>query len=102
VAVKQIIISKTKGEWAYIQEKLLELGSKTTLASYITCESKKLHEKFKECPDCISPASGERIENRPYIPITTYQKLEPIALKMGIPVSAVIDRLIISPILLPH
>jgi hypothetical protein len=98
-SVIPISISKTAGEWEIINQKISESG-KENLSEYIRGEVRKLQIKFRECPECITPATGgTAITKRPYIPIYYYAEIKLIALRMSIPVSSVIDELIISPLL---
>lgn len=91
-------ISKTSGEWELIDEKIN--GKKLNV--YLRSEVNKLIVSFKDCPDCISCAAGEKKERRPTISRKQYEEIEKIAEKMQITPSKVIDRLIISPLLLPE
>jgi hypothetical protein len=97
-SVKSVVIKKTEGEWEVIEKKIECLGRKN-LSNFLRCEIIKLNRRFTECPNCVSPSSGEKVTKRPYIPITVYKDLEKIAIKMQVPVTVVIDRLIITPIL---
>lgn len=97
---KQLSVSKTKGEWSLIQEKVIAAGKKD-LNAYIRCEAMKIKKAFKKNPSWVTYAKGERIEKRPYLPLSMYEDLDIIAMQMKIPVSTLIDRLIIEPMLLP-
>lgn len=95
---KTLSITKTTGEWETIQNKI-ELDGKRDLNGFLRSKVKKLIDDFKKCPHCITSAKGKRIEKRPHITIDQYQDLKPIARKMKLPVSKIIDKLIISPLL---
>ncbi len=97
---KQLSVKKTEGEWTKI-DVIVSASGKKDLNAYIRCEALKIKKAFGECPEQVTPAKGVRIEKRPYIPLTIYAALEPLALRMGVPVSSVIDRFIIDPMLLP-
>ena len=99
-STRQLSVSKTAGEWSLIDKKVKESG-KSDLNTYIRCEAIKLKNAFTKSPSCITNAEGERIEKRPYLPVTIYEELNVIAVRMRVPVSTVIDRLIIEPMLLP-
>lgn len=97
----RIFITKTKGEWQAIVIILSELRKKAGLPSYVRNESSRLIRDFKDCPDCITPAEGEKVQREFCIPDDEYEELLKIAEKMKITVSSVIDDLVISPLLLP-
>lgn len=79
----------------------MKSANKKTLSKFLRSEIAALIKAYEECNQCITPAKGKTIEKRPYIFIDQYEKLEEISKKMKVPVGVVIDRLIISPMLLP-
>lgn len=95
---KQLSISKTKGEWELINKIVSDSGKKN-LNDFLKCEVVKLKKQYDDCPQCITKANGRKVEKRPYLPISIYCHLEILALKMKIPESAVVDKLIIQPLL---
>lgn len=95
---KPIYLIKTEGEWDAIEKAISKMGRKN-LNKFIRTEANKLGNAYIECPDCITQASGEKLEKRPKIPIESYKKLEKIAKRMDVKVSTVIDILIILPLL---
>lgn len=97
---KWLSISKTEGEWEIIDQKI-RLLNKSNLLSYLRSEVPKLQRKIEDCPECISNANGEIKERRPYIDKYQYETIKKIAVKMKVHPSVVIDRLLISPLLLP-
>jgi len=100
-STKQLSISKTAGEWELIERKIAESGRKD-LNHYIRCESIKIKNAFRNNPTSITNArGGDKIEKRPSLSTTTYNDIEKIAILMKIPVSVLIDRFIINPILTP-
>jgi hypothetical protein len=97
-AIRPINISRTEGEWEYIQKKVRQLG-KTTLNSYIIAEIHRLKTEFEDCRECITPASGRKITKRPEVHISALNDLIEISVLMDKPISAVINELIIVPLL---
>jgi hypothetical protein len=96
--VKSVSLSRTKGEWDYILSKVSERGKKN-LSAYILSEINKLKNDFNDCPCCVTPASGIKIEKRPYISVNALAELEPLSIKMNKPISSIIDEFIIAPLL---
>lgn len=97
---KSIFISKTQWEWDIISQKIADLGKKN-LITFIRHEVRKLGNNYKNdsCP--IKEDFGKKICKRPSISTSSYEKLHDISTKMKIPVSSVVDRLIIQPLLRP-
>lgn len=95
--MKPIIITKTRGEWDLIYDKI----GKKKLTNFIRSEVRKLGNAYEKNPLVVCPADGEKIDKRPYIPQDSYDKLKIISQKMKIPVSSVVDKLIIQPLLHP-
>jgi hypothetical protein len=93
----KVKLSRTRAEWKVIQGKM----KKKNLNSFIRSEVKKIAEKHNECPCCVTPAEGERVEKRFDIDRETYAVFEEIAKKMHKPVASVIDDFIIVPLLIP-
>jgi len=100
ITAKQLSISKTPGEWVAIEKRVIESG-KSDLNCYIRSEAMKIKMAYNKNPNCIPAALGNRVEKRPYLSRSIYEELSPIAIRLGVPVSTVIDRLIIAPLLLP-
>lgn len=99
-STKLLSVSKTPGEWALIKKRVTESGKKD-LNHYIHTEAIKIKLAFRNNPSSITSAYGERIEKRPSLRTTIYEELEIIARIMQVPVSTLIDRFIIDPILTP-
>lgn len=97
---QRLSIRKTKGEWDIIGRVVSEKNKKD-LGCFLRSEIIRLVKEFEECPDCITIAKGNPKTKRPYIFIHQLKELEPIAKKMKVDVSTVIDRLIIAPLLMP-
>lgn len=101
LSTKTVTITTTEGEWDHIQDMIKKMG-KTNISSYIISETHRLTNIFKDCPHCITRASGAKMEKRPAIPISSLAAIEEIARFMNRPVSAVINELIIAPLLRPE
>lgn len=95
---KRVKIKKTDGEWTAINKKI----NGRTFSSYVNSRIQKLNDDFKKCPECITPASGNRIEKVHYVNPSVYESLTLISFKMGISASEVVDRFIINPLLQPE
>lgn len=92
----RICITRTQGEWD-----IIVAGMKNGLSHYIRMECSTLIDDFKDCPLCITPASGDKIERQFRIPDDVYKELEKISKTAQRPISSIIDDFIISPLLLP-
>jgi hypothetical protein len=97
-SVKQLSIRRTEWEWQIIEEKIYSSG-KESLTSFIRAEAVRLKKDFTNYPLDKIPEECTKIEKRPYLPVGLYQSLEEIASKMNIPVSTLIDRMILDPLL---
>ena len=93
---KRIQINRTQGEWEEIIDKI----PRNDLNIFLKKEIEKLKKKFRECPKCVTYADGEKICKVNYLDKESYEFLETISEKMKKPISAVVDELIINPILL--
>lgn len=99
-STKMLSVSKTPGEWSLIEKKVAESGKKN-LSCYIRGEAIKIKNAFKNDPSSITTAFGERIEKRPSLHTPIYEEMNAIAKIMKVPVSTLVDRFIIDPILVP-
>lgn len=97
----RVTISRTQGEWAEIEKRIKELG-KSDINGYLRGEIHKLYKQFKECPVCITPASGDTVTKQHCVPNDIYASLVELANTMNKPVNSVIEDLFIAPLLLPE
>lgn len=97
--LKPLYISKTQQEWDIITKKIYELGKKD-LSVFIRSEVRKLKDQYQSNEKNHQRSTGTKIEKRPYIPEDSYEKLKVLSDQMQIPVSSVVDRLIIQPLLI--
>lgn len=97
-ASMSIFLVRTEGEWEKMEERLLSMGKKD-LSSLIHSEAHKLISLYRECPACLTPASGRKVARQPWISVIVLKELEPIAEAMQKPIGAVIQDFIIAPLL---
>jgi hypothetical protein len=98
---KKIIIRRTEGEIELIRQRLRDI-KRGDINAYLRTETRKLVSTFKDCPNCITSAYGDKKE-------ITYQIDEPeihkglaqISFIMQKPISSIIDDFFIAPLLLP-
>lgn len=97
----RIKIRRTIGEFEMIDYRLEEM-KKGDLTNYLRCSIRNLVKTFKDCPDCITSAYGEKIEIAHRIDNEDSHKiLKQISFIMGKPISSIIDDFFIAPLLLP-
>lgn len=94
---QKVYITKTEGEWQTIDEKISKSGYE--FSKYINRQISLINIQFRDCPNCVTPASGEKKQRQHYVPPHLYTTLELLSEQMKIPVSTIIDRLIIIPLL---
>jgi hypothetical protein len=97
--LKRIYLWRTEGEWEVLEAKIKELG-KTSFSSYLRSEIPKLQAILNECPDCITPAKGERKEKIISITEESFNTIKEISEKMHTGMASVIDEFLITPLLL--
>lgn len=96
---KKVFISRTQREWDAIENKLKEIG-RNNLNSYIRGQISLLERQYADCPSCVCTSVGKRIQKPFTVQPTPFKTLDKVSLKTGIPVSTIIDRLIIDPLIL--
>lgn len=97
----KIYISRTKREWNAIEKKLEELGRKD-FSSYVRGSLLLLKKQYKDSPSSVCTAVEKRIQRPQRIPEEYFEMLDVISLRTGLPVSTIVDRLIIDPLLMPN
>lgn len=97
-ALKKLSLTRTKGEWREVEKKMNK-SNKKDFSCFLRSEINTFLKTYYECPNCVIKAKGQSIEKRPYIFPHQLKELEPIANRMKIPVSTLVDRLIITPLL---
>ena len=98
--LKPIFISITQEEWEIVYQKIKDEGKKD-LSVFIKAEIRNLNYENERPVNKLITRNKKKICKRPYIPLSLYEKLKTISDKMNIPVSAVVKRLIIQPLLTP-
>lgn len=94
---EKLYISRTKKEWETIEQKLSQIG-KSDLASFINRKVYQLEKEYKKCPQCVCEIVEDRKQKK--ISVSYPKVLQKISVKTGKPISTVLDRLIIEPLLL--
>jgi hypothetical protein len=99
---KKVRVIKTYGEFEYLDYLVRELGFKD-FKSYFITSSRQLTRKFNICQSCITPAYGEKERKEFYFPNQeTYDAIFQISILKDTSIAAVIDEILISPLLLPQ
>lgn len=98
---KRLVFTRTEGEWAEINKRIeeMDIGS---LNNYLRSKIFLLNQKFNECPNCVTPASGAKKKIQYRIPDHLYPPLLALSEKMGRPISCIIEDIFIVPLLLPE
>lgn len=97
---KQISVSKTEKQWGIIQTKIDESGKKT-LTAYVRCEILKIKKVIPEQNYYQQNDKITIVEKRPCLPNHLYDQLIPLAVKMEMSVSNLVENFIINPLLTP-
>lgn len=95
---EKVYITKTNKEWDAIDEKLSQLG-KSDLRAFINRKISQLEKEYKKCPKCVCDEINKG-KKKKKISIPESKVIQKISVKTGKPMSAVLDRLIIDPLLL--
>lgn len=99
----KIRICRTVGEIEYIKSLISESGKEVDIRSYLTREIGKLVRTFNKCPDCVTPAFGDRIVLEYFVnDIEKYQTLQQISFLLNRSVSSMVDDFFIAPLLKPQ
>lgn len=98
---KRIAISRTQGEWEIIEERAILIG-RPNLASHMRSELYKIAKIYSRCPTCVTPSSGEKIRKEFPVYPDIYDALCSLSSLMKIPISTIVDRLILQPLLMPE
>jgi len=101
MALKQIQITRTKGEWDLIVKKLVPPNKKKheCISHHIRREVLKLNARLTELPETFVYVKGEVDTRRFYIDETIIKDIEHIATTLKLSPQIIIDRLIITPLL---
>lgn len=104
MALKQIQITRTKGEWDLIVQKLVPPNKKKheCISHHIRREVLKLNTRLKELPESFIHVEGGADTRRFYIEEKIIEDIERIAIALKLTPQIIIDRLIITPLLQPQ
>lgn len=89
-------------EWKVFEKRIKELNKGNTFSKYLNKKIHLLAEDYLECPDCILETLVNRETERKYykIPKEVNKIFKEISKKSKVPLTAIIDRLIITPLLI--
>lgn len=91
---------RTEGEWDALEQHVKSLG-KRDINRFVNSKTYDLIKRFKECNKCISSCEGEKKKKWFYIDEESYKTLEEMESVIKKPIGAIINELVITPILLP-
>jgi hemerythrin len=103
-----------KKEWRIINKRIVELRKLTTqikpprlkqnevIHRYINSKIESLLTDYKECPECVLESLSDKGKEiiRHHIQPASYKILKQISKKSKAPITTIIDRLIITPLLI--
>lgn len=95
----RVSLSRTEKEWEVIDKRLQEMG-RSDFTAYLVGRISLLERQYADNPNIVCTAVSRRIQKQPIIPEQYYKLLIKISVKTGFPISVVVDRLIIDPLLL--
>jgi hypothetical protein len=96
---QRIFISRTEREWNVIEKKLKEEGRKDFNA-YLRGKIYLLQKQYEDCPSCVCTSVSKRIQKPYYLPESCIKVLMRISVKTNVPLSTIVDRLIVDPLIL--
>lgn len=100
-ARRRIKITKTQGEWEAIDAYLAdEINREWSI--FWRKKMASLVEAYKKCPNCVVPATGEKIHRFVEIPEAQYQLLLSMSLTHNTSMSDIADKFALLPILHPN
>lgn len=99
--MKQIRICRTEGEWDKIESALREQGYNGDVSRYVNNKTTALLKRFRECKKCITACEGDIYRKPFWFDDHTYQGLQELSAIMKKPTGAIINELVIAPILFP-
>jgi len=96
----RVCISKTKREWKVIDKRINELGTKS-FNRYLNKKISSLIEDYNKCPEAIHDfLIGEKPVRQKSITPEVNKVLLKISVDTKLPVSTIVDRIIITPLLI--
>lgn len=97
---ERVTIVKTNREWKIIEKRISELGSKD-YNRYLHKKIASLIEDYKKCPECINNfLLGKKSIRQKTLSFDFYKILSEISENTGVPISTIVDKVIITPLLI--
>lgn len=99
---KPIDLRHYKKEWKIIDKRIKELGARNTIHNYLHNKMQSLAKDYNYCPDCILESLSDKYteKKRHHVPLDIYNVFKEISDKSKVPLTTIIDRLIIAPLLI--
>lgn len=91
----RIIPSRTKKEWDEIDK----ISEGTEWSIFWRRQINILREEYRQCPNCVIKASGQKYRRSIEISEGQYDFLKSLAKQMKKPIASVVNELLISPII---
>lgn len=95
----RIFISRTENEWTAIEKRLEEMNL-SNFNSYLNSRISLLQKKYKESPSDLCTSIGKRVQREYSVNEKYFKILNIISVKTSIPVSTIVDRTIIEPLII--
>ena len=110
-ATKPIDLRFYKKEWEIVDKRIRELRKisdrrnpkfNSLLHNHIHNKMRSLAKDFKDCPECILESLKDRTTEakRHHIPLDVYEVFEEMSIKSKVPITSIVSRLIIAPLLI--
>lgn len=99
---KLIGISRQKKEWKVFDKRIKEFGPRNTFSKYLRKKTESLANDYKENPDYVlASLIDNKTKRRMYaLSPEVYKVYKEISKKSLVPITTIIDRLIVSPLLI--
>lgn len=98
--IKKVYLSRTLREWKTLEKRMKDIGKKN-LSAYVMGRIRILEKQYKDNPSGMVTSIPTRIQRPLLLPESYLDVIGVMSLKTNIPVSTLIDRLIIDPFLMP-
>lgn len=99
---KPIDLRHYKKEWKIVDKRIKELGARNTIHNYLHNKMQSLAKDYNTCPDCILESLSDKgtEKKRHHVPMDIYNVFKDISQKSKVPITTIVDRLIIAPLLI--
>lgn len=95
-----LYLTHTNREWKIIDTRIKELGSKD-FNRYLNSKISSLMNDYNNCTECVCDALVPNKKTRKKrISPALYEKLKEISEQANLPISTIIDKLIVTPLLI--